>query len=112
MNKKDPAQRRTKDIKFAVNDAEHALLEERAFRAGKVLATYCRLVVLSSSAKTTSQLNREVWGKLGKAYNNINQALKLAHTLRLEGKPVPHGLLPKLEAELDAIQELRKSLKS
>ena len=112
MNKKDPAVRRTKDIKFAVNESEHSLLSERAKLNGKVLATYCREVALKSNVKTTGVLNREVWGQLGKAYSNINQAIKLAHTLRLEGKPVPPNLLPKLEAELEVIRELRSFLKS
>jgi len=108
--KKSAQEKRSRDIKLALNEREYQLIVSRAQKVGKPLAVYCREVVMRFAPKIIPAINRQVWGQLGHHMSNINQLTRSLNEAQLTGAALPESLLFQLQEELLATQRLRLML--
>ena len=108
--KKSAQEKRSHDIKLALNEREYQLTVARAQKVGKPLAVYCREVVMRFAPKIIPAINRQAWGQLGHHMSNINQLTRSLNEARLTSAALPDSLLIQLEEELLATQRLRLML--
>lgn len=110
--RKSSAQKRQREIKLALTEAEYQQVIEQAKVAGYPPAVFARLVVLGKPLKLSGSIDTQAWGKVGIHLDHLQQILAVLHQVQYDASVAINGtvLLPKqlpklFEQELTGLRQ-------
>lgn len=104
--KKKPEERRTHNVGLYLSDSEVERLDALRDPLHMARGEYLRCAALARLPRAVPEINRELYGDLGKALSNLNQLTRMAHQFGGVDERLLLGRLESLRAEVRQVRDM------